>query len=151
MKNASRLLLLLWFPLCVALCGVPALASCNTIKDHARDVAGDVVDCTISTVKEHSDQYGPLVEQMIRDAVSPDGTVDWPRVRAASNGLALETGGCVLAQVIARMLAPPADDPNAPQISALVAAPEPLRAGWEELRRERFGGKRFQLAGGGVL
>jgi hypothetical protein len=83
----------------------------------------------------------------LRAAVRPDGSVDWPAIRAAAAGFGLQTGACTLAAVVARRIEP--------QPAGLRATSAPrgdeLRAGWEALRRDLWGGRRFKVAGGVVL
>jgi hypothetical protein len=117
-------------------------AGCSS--QQRRSVAEDVIDCTIDVARAHSAEYGAIVEAALRAAVRPDGSVDWAAVRAAATGMTAEVGACTLAAVVVRMLEPSANGAR--------AAPGPrgdeLRAGWEALRRELWGGRRFRVEGG---
>ncbi len=84
---------------------------------------------------------------MLRYATGGDGKVDWASVKSATKGFGVDVGGCVLASVVARALAPKSADPNAPAASSLEANPDDLRAGFEELRKS-LGGKSFKTSTG---
>lgn len=138
---AGSVLLLL---LALAIIWVPIVsASCS--GGQRRAAIESVVDCTIGVGKQHADEYSALIEQVLRAATSPDGSVDWTVVRAAAVGFGLETGGCAIAAAVVRLLAAP------PGYRAGSPAPSTVRAGWELLRAEQLGGRRFRVAGGAVL
>lgn len=129
--------------------GAAYLASCSPVRQHARDTAGAVVDCTTETARAHATEYGTLLEQVLRAATAPDGSIDPEPLKAAAATFGLETGACSLATVIARAMS--VDEPQ-----GLLAAPGPsraerLREAWEAVRAERFGGARFRVEGGAVL
>lgn len=126
---------------------------CSAAKQGARAVAGDVVDCTIGVAKQHSDEYGTLIEAVLRGATRGDGSVDWSTVKAATKGFGVQTGGCVLATVVGR-LATAGHRKPAPQglLGDAAGPPEPdptaLVAGFAAARAELFGGARFKTAAG---
>jgi hypothetical protein len=64
-----------------------------------------VVDCTTAAARQHADELGPLLEDVIRAATSTDGRVDWVRVRRAVEGSALDVAGCAVVLTIERLLA----------------------------------------------
>lgn len=115
--------------------------SCSSAQRRA--VIDDVVDCTIGVAAEHAAEYEDILEHVIRAATSPDGHVDWARVRAAAIGFGAGTGACALAAAVGRLL----------EHQGLSAAPgeAELRAGFERLRGELWGGRRYRIAGGAVL
>lgn len=129
--------------------GMAATSTSCSSAQRVRDAAVDVaVDCTGATVRSHLDQYGSLLEKAVRDALRSDGTVDGDALRDAAKGLAIETGGCVLVQVVARVLG------ALPHYRATAEAYDPatrLREAWEAIRAEQFGGRRFRVDGGEVL
>lgn len=132
----------------VATVGVLAVAAlivaCASIRREAKAVAGDVVDCTTAHAHQLTEQFGPLVDDMIRAATQPDGRIDWAPIRAATKSFAVDAGGCVLAAAVLRALTAPAADPAAPQLAPHAPDQALLRAGFDDLRRERFGGVRFR-------
>jgi hypothetical protein len=92
----------------------------------------------------------PLVETVLRAATSPDGTVDWTRIRSAASSLGLETGGCALAETVARLSSTPAPTPGVAMQAVTTGAPDPasLRAGLAELEYAIWGGRRFSTSAG---
>lgn len=130
--------------------------ACNTIKDTGREIVGDVIDCTAPNVQEVAAHAVPFAVSVLRYATQPDGAIDWAPLRELVThspdgqryeaGTPLPTGvaiaGCAVATAIARALAPPPADPNAPQIAALAPDPAALRVGFEQLRAD-LGGRRF--------
>lgn len=144
----TNLILSVLFMLAAALVagGIAAAAGgCGPVREQSSAVAGDVVDCTTVTAKKHAAEYGALLEAALRAATSPDGRVDWAAIRAAAASFSAETGGCALAAVIQRLLAPPA--PTAPAAFAQLPPPldaAALRDGFAELERELWGGRKFR-------
>lgn len=116
-----------------------ACSSCSSLKQEVKSVASDVVDCTTQNARTLTDQFAPLVDELLRHATGGDGKIDWAPVKDATKQFALDAGGCVLATVVARHQAPPKADPAAPQVSNLEADPRALLAGFREL----YPGKRF--------
>ncbi|HWU86215.1 MAG TPA: hypothetical protein VN253_03025 [Kofleriaceae bacterium] len=124
---------------------ISAAAGCSSVRDASREVASDVVDCTTVHVHEHASQYGALLEAALLAATQLDGSVDWAPIRTVAKSFAAETGGCVLAGVVQRALAPrPPPATVLPQVAPLVPNPASVRAGFDELRREQFNGRRFR-------
>lgn len=122
-----------------------ACSSCATLKEEGKALAGDVVDCTTQHARTLTEQFAPLVDSLLRNATGADGSIDWAPVKQASSKFGLDTGGCVLATVIARHTQPRASaDPSAPQVSPLEADPAKLLAGYGVLRAELFPGKTFK-------
>lgn len=128
--------------------GAVTSAGCAATKREVRDVADDIVDCTAANAQQLTAQFGPLIDSLLRAATQPDGRIDWVPIKAATKGFAWDTGACVLAEIVARALRPPVEDPTAPKISPLVADPAELRSGFDELRRELWDGRRFRTKHG---
>lgn len=121
-------------------------------------VAGDVVDCTVGVARQHSDEYGSLVEAVLRAATDAEGAVDWATVRAAVGGFGKETGGCVLATVVARLIALGGEDARN-SLSSSAPSPAPPRSsresarlilldGFNEIRSSVLGSARFRTSSG---
>lgn len=131
----KTILALIILPLAVLGCD-----ACAGAVREGKAIAGDVVDCTTASARTLTDQFAPLVDQLLRNATGGDGKIDWAPVKDATKQFALEAGGCVLANVIARHQAAPVKaDPDAPQVANLEADPKALLAGFREL----YPGKRF--------
>jgi hypothetical protein len=114
-------------------------------RSTTRPVAA-LVDCTIGAAKQNADEVGPVLEQVIRDATSPDGAVNWPRVRSAAEALGWDVAQCALAAAVVRLL-----DPGPMMRAVPGPSAESVRDGWERLRGEVLGGRRYRVADGGVL
>jgi hypothetical protein len=129
--SVHPLLVIALLPAIVA--GSLAAWSCAPLRSAGREGAPIVVDCTLVAVGEHAD----ALEAAIRDATNLDGSIDWTRIRAAVRELGWEVGGCALRAAIERIL-------GAPGVQAM---PHPhegdLRAGWERVRVEVLGGRRY--------
>jgi hypothetical protein len=124
------------------------LSSCKSFRGAAGDVADNIVDCLAPDVKAVTDQFEPLLEQVIVRSTAGDGKVDWSSVKSATSSLKTKLGGCVVAAVVTRALKPRSADPNAPQSSPVEASRDDLAAGFEEMRRTLFEGKTFRTADG---
>lgn len=125
------------------------LMACNSFKEHARDIAETIIDCTVENSTEITAEFGPLVDAALRAATRPDGSIDWAPLEAASKRFTAKAGGCVLAAAVAKALAPAAPvDPAAPQSSPLEVDRVALRAGFDRIRAAQFGGARFKTAEG---
>jgi len=120
------------------------LCACAWFKSESKAVAGDVVDCTTSSAASQIREYGPLVDSMLVYATDGGGKINGDAVKAASKGFAMNVGGCVLADSIARALTPKPTDPNAPKASPLEADPDSLRDAIGAL----YPGKHFKTANG---
>jgi hypothetical protein len=120
------------------------LVSCSWLRSESRETAKNVVDCTSASVRSLNRQFGPVVEDMLVQATNDDGSVDWERVKHATAGFAVDTGMCVLADVVARALVPVQKLVNAPKSSPLEVDPAKLRAGFAELA----GGRQFKTEAG---
>jgi urease gamma subunit len=118
-------------------------------------VKGIVVDCTVDNVDTLTDQFGPLVKQAILQATGGDGRVDTDALLLAARNFGRDTGACVLASVVAGYLASPpaiassnAGGHDRPQSAPIELDIESLRASFERVRTELFGGAQYKLASG---
>jgi hypothetical protein len=128
----------------IAIALLAVSVSCAQVKDEGKQLAHDVIDCTTANAHTLTDQFAPVVDSLLRHATGGDGSIDWAPVRAATKSFAQAAGGCVLATVIARLMRPrPAADPSAPLAAPLEVDQAALLAGFGDLRRELFPGKRF--------
>jgi hypothetical protein len=117
---------------CVAVVFLAGLAhACAPLRPSAKAAAGDLVDCTLVAVGDHADE----LEAAIRDATDMRGEIDWETSRALVRQLGTATGGCALRLAIERLLA-------APGVAA-IGGTGSLRAGWEQVRAEDLGGRRY--------
>lgn len=130
----------------VAITGGIALG-CAWMKSESKVAAGDVVDCTGATAKAHIKEYGPLADAALVYMTGGDGHVDKAAVKSSAIGMLVETGGCVLADAVARALTPHAD-PNAPKSSPLEADRASLLAAFESVRSEQLAHKKFHTPHG---
>jgi len=63
-------------------------------------IEGAVVDCTgVSSLTTAVTVVEPIVEQLILSAVQADGTVGWALIEPQIVALALQYGGCVIAEI----------------------------------------------------
>lgn len=126
-----------------------ACSSCSWLQSEAKEVRGDIVDCTTAGAIALAHQFGPLAEEVITQATSDDGKVDWTRVKETAKSLAKDTGACVIASVVARALTPrPATALGVPQSQSLELDRAALRAGWDELAAELYGGMKYKTQHG---
>jgi hypothetical protein len=105
--------------------------SCAPLKPTTKDTAGEMVDCTLVAVGSHADE----LEAAIRDATNMDGEIDWQSPRAMVRELQVDVAGCALRLAIERLLASPG--------AVAVGGQGDLRAGWERIRTEELGGRRY--------
>ena len=61
-----------------------SLGGCTKTKGVAGRIAGDVVDCMTPAAQSAIGELGPAFGNVVRNATSDDGTVDWAQVRAAA-------------------------------------------------------------------
>jgi len=63
-------------------------------------VEGAVVDCTgVASLTSAVTIVEPIVEQLILSAVQPDGSILWASIESQVVALALQYGGCVIAEI----------------------------------------------------
>lgn len=128
---------------------VALLVACGGgLREGSGRVAGDVVDCMTPAAQSAIGELGPAFGNVIRNATSDDGKVDWAPVKAAAAPLKSQALQCALAATMAELMRPRERDPNAPQSSPLEVDVEDLRAGWESIRIRHYGGATFKLPSG---
>jgi hypothetical protein len=125
-----------------------AWAGCDTLKSAGNAGKQILVDCTKKEVATVVDELGPVVEHLIVDTIDGEGSIDWDPIKESATKWTAEIGGCIVADVVSRALAPPPTDPKAPQISPLQVDHTKLRQGFEAFRAERFGGIHFKTRSG---
>lgn len=104
--------------------------------------ATSVVDCSLVAIGEHASE----LEAAIRDATNMDGSIDWTKARDAVKRLGWDVGGCAMAAVIAKLLAPSTGARLAPSPD-----PDEVRSEWNLIRHEVLGGRSYRLASGQTL
>lgn len=109
------------------------LTSCGATQTAIANTKRDVIDCTTKEAVSRIGEFGSMVDDVLVNATAGDGSLDKDRVKSAVKGFATDSARCVLADAIARALAPKADDPNAPKSSPLETDPAALRALLDEL------------------
>lgn len=109
------------------------LTSCGATQTAIANTKHDVIDCTTKEAVSRIGEFGSMVDDVLVNATAGDGSLDKDRVKSAVKGFATDSARCVLADAIARALAPKADDPNAPKSSPLETDPAALRALLDEL------------------
>lgn len=152
-KPESGAINLALMQLLVCIAAAFALATsvgCGWLKRESKAVAAAFADCTKGQAKAAVDELAPLADAALSQAIDPDGKVQWGPIVDWSKRFTTNIGGCVLADAVARALAPPSDDPNAPKSSPLVVDRASLRDGFRALAVERFGGVTFKTANGEI-
>jgi len=135
--------------LAVFLLGAAVIPSASGCTKGAAIAAGkSVVDCTKGAAPELVTEFSPVLEQLISRATGGDGHVDKASVLAGVKNFGVDVGGCVLATVVARALAPAPADPNAPKSSPLIADAADLRSIFDSIRTTRLGGATFRTDAG---
>jgi hypothetical protein len=125
------------------------LVGCSNIKGAASAAAGAIVDCTKGELAPAVRDLAPIAEKLVLDALGPSGDVDWRPVREYAIGLATNVGKCVLAEGVARVLAPKPDDPLAPKTGGVAIDHAAVRRGFANLKSELFGpGVTFETSAG---
>lgn len=135
----KKLIPILMFTLCMLM--LLACANCGAVKEEARATAQTAIDCTKAEAAAAIATYAPTLEQVLLDNAGADGRIDRERVKAAVRGYATNAAKCVIASTLARLLAPPASSPGAPQASPLELNAEDL----DGLRVELLGGVEYKL------
>lgn len=123
------------------------VASCGPVQQEGKRLAADVVDCTTATALRAITEFGPTVEQVVIDAATGAGDLDWSRVKSATKAYATDAARCVLASTIARLMKPPASSPDAPQSAGVQLNAIEVAKGWDRYRAVEFGGLAFKLEG----
>lgn len=119
-----------------------AIPACSGLKGAGKTTATSVVDCSLVAIGEHAKE----IEAAIRDATNMDGSIDWTKARDAVKRLGWDVGGCAMAAVIAKLLAPSTGARLAPSPD-----PDEVRSEWNLIRHEVLGGRSYRLASGQTL
>lgn len=127
------------------------IVACAWTKHEATTLGHDVVDCSKPALKDVSKQVAPVVEAEVVQLTTPDGKLQSGPVKQLFSSFVNETGWCVAAEVVNSLLNPKPPAADAPKSEQLVLDAASVRATFEELRREQFGGKTFKLADGTTL
>jgi hypothetical protein len=127
---------------CVAVVFLAGLAyACAPARPAARTVADPIIDCTLVSLGADADAYRARIEAAIRDA-TVNGAVAWSKVVAVVADLVPEAGidvaGCVARETFERVL-------GSRGVTASVSEAD-LRAGWDRVRDEALGGRRYLWA-----
>lgn len=129
-----------------ALAGVATVGACGWLKGEATHAASSTVDCATARAKDAIRQYAPTLEQLVTNTLDSAGHADWNTIRSATEGYAIDTGGCVLQAVVTRLLTPVVEKLGAPASSPLELDRADLAHEWDELRLQRYGGATFAHA-----
>jgi hypothetical protein len=127
---------------CVAVVFLAGLAyACAPARPAARTVADPIIDCTLVSLGSNADAYRGRIELAIRDNTS-NGAVSWSKVVAVVADLVPEAGidvaGCVARETFERVL-------GSRGVTASMSEAD-LRAGWDRVRDEALGGRRYLWA-----
>lgn len=143
--DSQRGLSRLWVIAILALLGSVWLnIGCGaTAKRLAKQAGKLVIDCTAENSTTLSREFGPTVDALLRVATLPDGRMDWSIIKEAAKSFGLDTGGCVLANAIARITSQPTSG-----ASAMATSPQRTRAEFHALSVELFGGHMFRTTNG---
>lgn len=133
--------------LLVLLVATVVSSGCAGTGERLGRVAAGTIDCLTPEASDAITTFGPALGNVVRNATSPDGRVDWTPIKDVGRSMKTPVAQCVLASVIAEALHPPKPRPDAPMSSALQWDPVSLSSGWEEMRGE-WGGAKYQLASG---
>lgn len=133
----------------VALGAMLAVLSSSACGGRLGDAAGGAshgfVDCMKPEPQKMLGELRPVFQDVIRNATGGDGKVDRDALRAAGMSLASDATRCAFSSVIAEVLRPHSIDPNAPQSAALEVDQAQLRAEYDAIRDDFWGGQSFKL------
>jgi hypothetical protein len=118
------------------------LAGCAGLNRETRAAASAAVDCTTDQALQVAKEYGPSVELAVQSQLSDTGKLDRTSFAALAKSFASDTGRCVLARVVTRLLTPGGTDTQATPLAVDTAD---VNAAWDAVRREQFGGRKFAL------
>jgi hypothetical protein len=123
-------------------CMLVSCSSCAWLKSEAKQTASDVIDCTTDKALEVAKEYGPSVELALRSQLSDTGQIDRQGLKDLAKSFASDTGRCVLARAMSRLLLGTGSDTQA---APLPIDAEDLTSAWTEVRHRDYGGKSFAL------
>lgn len=133
--------------LVLILLACPAL-NCDGARDTLKDGLNTVLDCTKGELAPAVNDLAPIAEKIVLDALDPAGKVNWAPVKEYGKGLVTNVAKCVLAEGVARVLAPKPDDPNAPKVGGVHVDVAAVRVGFAEVKAELFGPVTFETSAG---
>lgn len=111
-------------------------------------VKSDVVDCTKNEISGLTKQFGPLVDSLIIAGLDQStGKLNWDPIKTATKDFAQDTGMCVLASSVQRVLR--AGKPGA-SLSPLKVDEASIMSGFDAVRSEKAPGKKFKTAEGAL-
>lgn len=124
------------------------LSGCSWLSSQGSIAKTAVVDCTKGQLRTVVEQFAPVLDALLVQAVTPDGKVNWQPLEGVTKNLGVAEGGCVLSDVVAQELHPKPTAPGAPKASELVLDAASLRAGYEQIRKAQFGGAVYVTSAG---
>jgi hypothetical protein len=105
--------------------------SCGQAKHSASSVDGATMNCLTDQVQALTQEFGPAMKTTVLGAYDPfTREVDWTFVKQAAWSFAKDSGMCVLANVVADILDPPAPTRESPQSATVDIDPRLLRSGF---------------------
>ena len=109
-------------------------SSCGWLKSEGAATGKAAVSCLTSTAKSQITQYGPVVEKIVIDSIdSATRQVDWAPVTSLTKNFAMNSGMCVLADVVGRIIAPKAAGSGAPQTAPIDVDADSVLAGFHAI------------------
>lgn len=127
-----------------------AAASCN-MKNEIKQAGRALVDCTKAESARAVRELGPVVDALLVSTVGGGTRVDFKPLESLAKGWSLDLGGCIVADAVARALAPTPEDPGAPRSSELEVDRKALAADFAAFKARSFAGASFKLANGAEL
>lgn len=124
------------------------VGACGWLQKEAKHVGADILDCVSEKAKAEIATYGSAVDAVLELSTGADGKVDKDKLADSTKGFAISAGACVFADAVARALNPKPDDPDAPKSSGLEVDALSLRAAFDGIAAERYGGKKFKTPHG---
>lgn len=121
------------------------MVACSWLKSETKAAGRAVIDCTTDRALEVAKEYAPSVELAVRSQLSDTGQIDREGLKALAKSFATDTGRCVLARVVTRLLVPTGSDTQA---TPLPVDTEDVAAAWDAVRADVYGGKSFALGDG---
>jgi hypothetical protein len=141
----TALILLLVIGVCA---GAVVSSGCATAADTGKQAASGFVDCMKPEAKGAALELAPAFLDILENAIGNDGRIDWAPVRSVAGALTSDATRCAFTTAIALAMQPHALGAEAPQSAELAADPADVRAGFEAIRAELYGGTRFKLESG---
>lgn len=129
-----------------AIFGAGMLAmGCNQVTHSAAVAKGASKNCLSEAAKARTKEFGPAVKASVLDAYdSSTRQINWAPIKQMALWFTVDSGMCVLANVVADLLAPPPAIPGAPQSAPIDIDPTSLRSGFANIA----GGVKYDTAVG---